>query len=467
MSSSPKLALVTGATGYIGGLLVPRLLDAGWRVRVLTRSAEGVRGHGWADDVDVVEGSADDTGVLHAALDGVTCAYYLIHSMDGQGDFTERDRHLAEDFGAAARECAVQRIVYLGGLHPRAEELSEHMASREEVGEALMASGVPTAELRAAVVLGDGSVSFDMLRFLTTRLPLAVAPKWLDNRIQPIAVDDALHYLVAAADLPPEVNRTFDIGGPDVLTYAGMMKRFAAVTGLAPRHIATLPVLTPRLAGYWVGLVTPVDAGVARPLVESLVHEAVCREQDLAELVGPPPGGPTGYDDAVRAAMATTTPDTGLRNLAAVSAAVLGCAVAGSLASDPTSRWYRSLDKPSWIPPGWAFPVAWTLLYADLAASGAAALTTADREGTPQDVSRLRTALGTNLVLNAAWSALFFRSRRPGLATVEAAALAASSAHLRGLVARQAPGWGRALAPYPAWCTFATALSAEVWRRNR
>ena len=299
----PGTALVTGATGYIGGLLVPRLLDDGWTVRVLTRSSERLRGRDWIDRVEVVEGDATSADDLRRALAGTDVAYYLLHSMDGHGDLARRDRQLAEGFVAAASEAGVGRIVYLGGLHPEGADLSVHLASRVEVGQVLLDGPVPAAVLQAAVVLGDGSVSFDMLRYLTERLPVMVAPRWLRNRIQPIAVDDALHYLVGAASLPAEVNRTFDIAGPEVLTYEQMIQRFAAVTGLRRRLVLRVPVLTPWLASHWVGLITPVDAGVAKPLVGSLVHEVVRREEDLDDLVGVPEGGLLGFDDAVRRAM--------------------------------------------------------------------------------------------------------------------------------------------------------------------
>ena len=299
----PGAALVTGATGYIGGLLVPRLLAAGWKVRVLTRSSERLRGRDWADRVEVVEGDATSEADLRRALSGTDVAYYLVHSMDGGGDLARRDRELAEGFAAAAGEAGVGRIVYLGGLHPEGADLSEHLASRVEVGQILLDGPVPAAVLQAAVVLGNGSVSFDMLRYLTERLPVMVAPQWLRNRIQPIAIDDALHYLVGAASLPAEVDRAFDIGGPEVLTYEQMIQRFAAVTGLRRRVVLTLPVLTPWLASHWVGLVTPVDAAVAKPLVGSLVHEVVRREHDLDELVGLPAQGLVGFDEAVRRAM--------------------------------------------------------------------------------------------------------------------------------------------------------------------
>ncbi len=180
---------------------------------------------------------------------------------------------------------AYGRIVYLGGLYPQGEELSPHLDSRREVGEILLASGVPTTVLRAAVILGSGSASFEMLRHLTDRLPLMVTPRWLGTRIQPIAVRDVLHYLVGSASMPAEVSRGFDIGGPDVLTYRDMMQRYAAVAGLQPRRIVTLPLLTPSLSSHWVGLVTPVPSSIARPLVDSLIHEVICKEHDIAQYV--------------------------------------------------------------------------------------------------------------------------------------------------------------------------------------
>lgn len=322
-------ALVTGATGYIGGLLVPRLLERGYAVRVLTRS--GNLPEAWADRVEMVEGDAGSAADLAEALAEVDVVYWLIHSMDGEGDFAERDREMAQGLADAAREAGVGRIVYLSGLHPEGEELSEHLASRVEVGEILLGSGVPTAVLQAATVIGEGSVSFEMLRYLTTRLPAMVTPQWVDNRIQPIGIDDVLHWLVACAELPADVNRAFDIGGPDVLTYREMMQGFAEVTGQRRRIIVALPVLTPVLASYWVGLVTPVDAGVARPLVGSLVHEVVCTEDDLAQLVGQPPGGPTPYREAVRRAMSGVEPDPqhALRWVGA-AAALAGAAAVGA-----------------------------------------------------------------------------------------------------------------------------------------
>ncbi len=304
MTGERGLVLVTGASGYVGGELVAPLIGAGYRVRVFTRSPDRLADRSWRDEVELAQGDAAKSADLDAALAGVDVAYYLVHSMDGQGDFRARDRALAKAFAAAAERAGVARIIYLSGIHPAGTELSEHLASRVEVGEVFLDSAVPAAVLQAAVVLGGGSASFEMLRYLTERLPVMIAPRWLHSRIQPIAIDDAVHYLLAAAALPERTNRTFDIAGPDVLTYEQMIQRFASITGHRRRLILAVPVLTPGLAGHWVGFVTPVDTGVAKPLVGSLVHDVVAAENDLADLVGEPASGPTGFDDAIRAAMA-------------------------------------------------------------------------------------------------------------------------------------------------------------------
>ena len=204
---------------------------------------------------------------------------------------------------------------------------------------------MPTAVLQAGVVLGDGSASFDMLRHLAERLPAAIGPRWLRNRIQPIAVDDVVYYLVRAADLPPEVNRAFDIGMDEVLTYAEMMDRYAHVAGLGGRFVGTVPLLTPGLASHWVGLVTPVPAGIARPLVGSLINHAVKHSDDTVDLLGEPEGGVTGFDDAVRRALSDVDPRRWRRTSRAVLAGVVATAVVGSLFTDPKSRWFRTLSK--------------------------------------------------------------------------------------------------------------------------
>lgn len=257
----------------------------------------------WAAHTEIVEGDLLDPGDIAAALDGVEIAYYLVHSL-GAPDFEDLDRRAAIVFADAAAHAGVRRVVYLGGPRPDGPEASPHLRSRAEVGDILAGSGIPTVTLRAAVILGSGSASFEMLRHLTERLPIMITPRWVHNRIQPIAVRDVLHYLVAWADVPDTVNRAYDIGGPDVLTYADMMSRYARVARLPPRVIMPVRTLSPALSALWVGLVTPVPGAVARPLVASLIHEAVCHEHDIAEHVPDPPGGLTGFDAAVGLALA-------------------------------------------------------------------------------------------------------------------------------------------------------------------
>jgi uncharacterized protein YbjT (DUF2867 family)/tryptophan-rich sensory protein len=469
MPSSPgtsRTVLVTGATGYVGGVLVPALLDRGWRVRVLTRSRRGLEGKPWAHDVEAVEGDATSAQDCRRAMDGVDVAYYLLHSMDGKGDFMERDRSMARTFAQAASDAGVGRIVYLSGLHPEGR-LSDHLASRVEVGDIFLAGPVPATVLQAGIVLGDGSASFDMLRHLTERLPAVIAPRWLRNRIQPIAVDDVVHYLAGSAEMGPEVNRTFDIGGPEVLTYAEMMQRYAEIVGLGRRWITTVPVLTPRLAGLWIDIVTPISRGIGRPLIGSLVHEAVCGEQDIVDVTGPPPGGRTAFEDAIRAANKGIDPFRWRRTLARTSAMVGAAAVTGSLLTDPTSRWYRRLDKPSWEPPPAAFPVVWTGLYADVALVSAVSSSYLAEAGREEEAKQLEQALALNMALNTAWTGLFFRARKPWLATAECAVLTLSSADLARRAGAAGRGKAVAIGAYAAWCGFATVLSGTIAHRNR
>jgi uncharacterized protein YbjT (DUF2867 family) len=297
--------LVTGVTGYVGGRLVTELVDRGTHVRVLTRSAERIRTCPWFSDVEIVEGDANDRRTLACALAGVDTAYYLIHAMGKGRRFVRRDRRTATRFARAAENAGVGRIVYLGGIIPDVPgRLSPHLRSRKEVGQIFLDADVPTVALRAAVIVGSGSTSFEMLRYLTERLPVMTTPQWVRSRIQPIAIRDVLWYLAECPRLPPETNRAFDIGGPDILTYEEMMRRFAAVEGLRRRWIFPLPVLSPKLSSYWVGLVTPVPSGIARPLVASLRYDMVCREHDIIGQLGEPPDGRLGFDVAASLALA-------------------------------------------------------------------------------------------------------------------------------------------------------------------
>jgi len=297
--SDHPLVLVTGAAGYIGGRLVPELLEAGFRVRVMARNPRHLANREWRDQVEIVQGDAAEIGSLMQALRGVNVAYYLIHSLGAGIEFESLDRKNAQNFAAAARANNVNRIAYLGGLYPDSQKLSPHLKSRKEVGEIFLTCGVPTTVLRAAVILGSGSLSFEMLRYLTERLPVMITPRWIDTRIQPIAVRDVLRYLVASATMPEDVNRGFDIGGPDVLTYREMMEGYAKIAGLKPRRIFTLPFLTPSLSSRWVGLVSPVPKNIAKPLLESLINEVICKEHDIAKFSPDPDLGLIGFHQAV------------------------------------------------------------------------------------------------------------------------------------------------------------------------
>ena len=299
----PARVLVTGATGYIGGRLVRELLTHGYRVRVLVRDALRLQDYPWKDSVEIAEGDATDPVVLRSALRDIDIAYYLLHALMVSKDFEKVEEELANEFGKAAKEAGVKRIVYLGGIAAGDDKLSPHMSARAVTGEILRKSGVPTIELRAGVVIGSGSASFEMLRHLTERLPFMVTPKWLKNRIQPIAIRDVLRYLVGSATIDSSVNRDFDIGGPDVFTYMEMMQIYAEVAGLRRRIIIPLPVLTPKLASGWIGLVTPVPVTLAKRLVASLKHEVVARNDDIRKYVPDHPEGLTDFRKAVSLAL--------------------------------------------------------------------------------------------------------------------------------------------------------------------
>jgi len=294
---------VTGATGYIGGRLTPRLLDKGHCVRAMARNPDKLAGAEWRERVDVVRGDLAEPDSLTAAFDGTDVVYYLVHSMGTSRDFVAAERESANNVVEAAKKAGVRRLVYLSGLHPEGTELSRHLMSRTEVGQILIDSGIETVVLQAGIVIGSGSASFEMIRHLTDRLPAMTTPKWVHNKIQPISIDDVLHYLVGAATADVGSSRTWDVGGPDVMEYGDAMQGYADVAGLRRRIIVVMPFLTPTIASWWVGLVTPIPSGLARPLVESLECDAVMHNHDIDSVIPPPEGGLTGYRDAVAEAL--------------------------------------------------------------------------------------------------------------------------------------------------------------------
>lgn len=286
MTTNANLILVTGATGYVGGRLVSRLLEAGYRVRALARDPVRLQGRPWSNQIEIVQGDALRLETLAPAMAGVDVAYYMIHSMQKTTDkspFHERDLLAARNFGQAAKEANVKRIIYLGGLGDPESDLSRHLRSRQETGEALATFGVPVTEFRCGIVVGSGSASFEMIRYLTERLPAMVCPQWVYTRVQPIGIRNVLDYLVAALDVPESEGKVIEIGGADVLTYGEMMLQYAEVRGLR-RWLFPVPVLTPHLSTYWVHWVTPIPKEIAYPLIEGLRNEIVVRDDSARRL---------------------------------------------------------------------------------------------------------------------------------------------------------------------------------------
>ena len=290
MSTAPEIrkVLVTGASGYVGSRLVTALLQQGVSVRVLVRDESKIVGLPWYSQVEVAVGSATEPHEIAQALLGIHTAYYLLHSIGAGSRFDEVEEVMARVFGQAAQEQQVLQIIYLGGI-ANALNQSQHLASRANTGKSLAKFGVPVLELRAGIIIGSGSASFEMIRHMTHRLPIMVTPKWVSNRTQPIAIRDVLYYLTSVAKLEEPMSGIFDLGGPDVLTYAELMKTFARVSKLRRRIIIKVPFLSVWLSSLWIGLVTPVPVALARPLVGSLINEAVVDINKSISLLIPPP----------------------------------------------------------------------------------------------------------------------------------------------------------------------------------
>jgi uncharacterized protein YbjT (DUF2867 family) len=298
MNTAPRI-LLTGATGYVGGRLLRRLEARGLRVRCLARRPEFLRDR-VAPTTEVVQGDLLDRGTLSAALAGVHTAYYLAHALGRAEDFEDAERIAAINFGAAARAAGVRRIIYLGGLADPHEELSPHLRTRLDTGTRLRESGVPVTEFRASIIIGSGSLSFEMIRALVERLPVMITPAWVRLPAQPIAIDDVLGYLESALDRQSADHEIFEIGGPDIVSYGDLMREYARQRGLR-RWLISVPVLTPYLSSLWLGLVTPIFARIGRRLIESIRHPTVVRDRSASQAFGLPL---TPVRDAIRRAIA-------------------------------------------------------------------------------------------------------------------------------------------------------------------
>jgi uncharacterized protein YbjT (DUF2867 family)/uncharacterized protein YndB with AHSA1/START domain len=295
---------VLGATGYVGGRLVSELVNNGEQVRCVVRTPGRLSSVQWRDDVDVVAGDTLKYDSLVAGFAGADVVYHLVHAMSDDGDFSQADRESAKNVAAAAAAAGVQRIVYLGGLgDPEDPTLSTHLSSRHEVGRLLAEGPVPVTEIRAAVIIGSGSASFEMLRSLAEHLPMMVVPRWVTKTLcQPVSIRDVLHYLVAVIDVPDTAGRVLDIGGTDVMTYREMMDEYASVAGLRKRIIMPVPVLTPKLSSHWINFVTPLPIGLAKHLVDSLCNDVVVRpSHDIRSFID---HEPSALAEAIRAAIA-------------------------------------------------------------------------------------------------------------------------------------------------------------------
>ena len=326
--------LVTGASGYVGGRLVRALIDDKEDVRILVRDKNKIMGQPWAPLVDICEGSAENFADLQMALEGIHTAFYLLHSINLGPHFDEIESEMARNFAKAAELAGVSQIIYLGGI-ANDVNISKHLASRAMTGTSLATTSVAVLELRAGIIIGSGSASFEMLRHLTHRLPIMTTPKWVMNKTHPIAIRDVLYYLKGAAHLEKPVNQVFDIGGPEVLSYADMMQKFAKLSGLKKRWIIRVPVLTPGLSSLWIGLVTPVPTALARPLVGSLISEVVADPaKSIDALIPKPAEGLINVENAISLALSKiTTHNVETR---------------WSDATMPTAPWQKAQGDPDW-----------------------------------------------------------------------------------------------------------------------
>jgi tryptophan-rich sensory protein/uncharacterized protein YbjT (DUF2867 family) len=457
------MILLTGATGYVGSRLLTALQSRGAALRCLARRPDALPETARAS---AIQGDLLDEATLRRAMEGVDTAYYLVHAMTGSGDFAEIDRRSARLFGAAARAAGVRRIIYLGGLG-RGAGLSEHLSSRQEVGAVLREAGVPVVEFRASVILGAGSISFELARTLVDKLPAMVTPRWVRTPAQPIAIDDVIAYLLEALDADLPQGGVFEIGGADRTSYGGIMAEYGRQRGLR-RWMISVPVLTPRLSSLWLGLVVPRHARVGKLLIDGVRNETTVSEDSALRVFSV---RPVGIAEAVRRAVAGLPAEppalTGVRSGIALAACLMAtfsaAAIGGLLSGGGVGDWYPSLAKPSWTPPGWLFGPVWTLLYFMM---GVAAWRVWRRDG----ILEARLSLGVfalHLVFNAAWSGIFFGLREPALAFAEIVALWLLIVATTLLFSARDRVAAVLMVPYLTWVSFATALNGAIAWMNR
>jgi tryptophan-rich sensory protein/uncharacterized protein YbjT (DUF2867 family) len=457
------MILLTGATGYVGSRLLNALLSRGAAVRCMVRRPDALPE---AARPAALQGDALDEAQLRRAMEGVHTAYYLVHAMTQSGDFAEIDRRGARLFGATARDAGVRRIIYLGGLG-RGAGLSEHLSSRQEVGAVLREAGVPVIEFRASVIIGAGSISFELARTLVDKLPAMVTPRWVRTPAQPIAIDDVIAYLLEALDAELPRGGIFEIGGADRVSYGGIMAEYGRQRGLL-RWMVSVPVLTPHLSSLWLALVVPRHARVGKLLIDGVRNETTVRDDSALRVFSV---RPVGISEAVRRAVVGLPSElpalAGVRSAFALAACLTAsfsaAGLGGLLSGNAVGDWYPSLAKPSWTPPSWLFGPVWTVLYFMM---GVAVWRVWRRDG----VREARLSLGVfaiHLVFNAAWSGIFFGLREPALAFAEILVLWLLVVVTTLLFSARDRLAASLMVPTLAWVSFATVLNGAIAWMNR